>query len=421
MYFNASLVRNINESELNSFLRDKNCSRESGQEGQDTIFWIKDLLDKGKIKSHELNAFFFKELFYGKSNLINVFQIDSCRKLRDEDVWIERLSESYDFECMQFNKIISTYVDPDNPIKIAAINTIFDEEGSITSIKMVLVRFIRIKLNGKESDSCCYIPIEFDLEKKLLFIKIRNQHQIPNPEQRPKATIDKIVGDFKSQMDFSTIEYNINHQEILYNMSKALLEELYESVPNYKNVEEMNDFIDCFIKETIDTIPIINKEKIESNEYIINKGVIDLKDELKRVLQHLVVADYFFNEDVDVFSKNNVSAVITSIKFNDKEENTAKLTGENNAKAIVCSRTFMSIRKSIEAVRTVFSLSIAYRRKRGNIEVKFDASDRDRLTILILNQKYYTKEDFEKIWRLYEKYGKPIVEKATRESQADIG
>lgn len=421
MYVNGCLIRNINESNLNSFLRDKDCIRESGQEGQDTTLWIRDLLDKRKIKSQELNEFLFKELFYGKSNLINVFQIDSCRKLRDEDVWIERLSESYDFECMQFNKIISTCVDPDNPIKIAAIDAMFNGEGKITSIKMVLVRFIRIKLNGKESDSCCYVPIKFDLEKKLLFIKIRNQHLIPNPEQRPKATIDKIVEDFKSQMDFSTVEYNIDHQEVLYKMSKALLKELYESVPNYKKVDNMDDFIECFIKDTIDNIPIINKEKLENGEFIINEGVIDLKDELKRVLQHLVVADYFFNEDIDVFSKNNVSAVITSIKFNDKEENTARLTGENNAKAIVCSRTFMSMRKSIEAVQTVFALSIAYRRKRDNIEVKFDASDRDRLTILILNQKYYTEDDFEKIWRLYEKYEKPIIEEATRESQADIG
>lgn len=420
MYVNGSLIRNVNESMLNNFLTDKGCNRESGEEGQDTALWLASALDKGKINSKELNDFFFKELFYGKSNLINIFKIDSSRMIRDEDVWIERLSESYDFESMNFNKIISTTVNPDNPIKIGAIDTSVDDEGKIECIKMILVRYIRIKLNGKESDSCCYVPVKFDLEKKLFFIKVRHRYNIPNPEHRPKATIDKIVEDFKEQMGFSTIEYGRNHQETLYKMSRALLKELYESIPNYTKVDVMDNKIDMFIEDTVTDIPIKNKEELENGKIIINPGVIDLKDEIKKVLQHLVVADYFFNEDIDVFSKNKVSAVITNIKFNDKEENTAKLTGENNSKAIVCSRTFMSMRKSIEAVETVFALSIAYKREKDNIQVKFDASERDKLSILILNQKYYNEKDFNKIWGLFEEYENSTIEEPTTESKENI-
>ena len=221
-------------------------------------------------------------------------------------------------------------------------------------------------------------------------------------------------------MGFSTIEYGRNHQETLYKMSRALLKELYESIPNYTKVDVMDNKIDMFIKDTVTDIPIKNKEELENGEIIINSGVIDLKDEIKKVLQHLVVADYFFNGDIDVFSKNKVSAVITNIKFNDKEENTAKLTGENNSKAIVCSRTFMSMRKSIEAVETVFALSIAYKREKDNIQIKFDASERDKLSILILNQKYYNEKDFNKIWGLFEEYENSTIEEPTTESKENI-
>lgn len=421
MYVNGCLIRNINENNLTKFLKDRNCIRESGEEGKDTALWLRDLLDKGKVKASELNDFFFEELFCGKSNLINIFQINSCINMRDEEVWVERLSEIYDIDSMQFNKIISTGVDPDTPIKIGSIDTVFDDEGKITSIKMILVRFIRTNLNGKESDSCCYIPLKFDFNNKLFIIKIRNQHGIPNKEHRPKATIDKIVEDFKLQMEFETKEYWKSHQEVLYKMSKGLLEELYESIPNYNSVNKMDGSINIFIEDAIQNMEINNLEKDSEENVEINPGVIDLKDELKKVLQQLVVADYFFNEDVDVFSRNKVSAVITSIKFNDKEENTARLTGENNAKAIVCSRTFMSMRKSIEAVETVFALSIAYKRERDNIEIKFDASERDRLSILILNQKYYTEADFDKVWRLYKKYESTTTKELSGTGEEKVG
>lgn len=421
MYVNGSLIRNINESNLIKFLKDKNCVKESGEEGRETALWLRDLLDEEKVKASELNDFIFKELFYGKSNLINIFQIVSCRTMRDEEVWIERLAEIYNIDSVQFNKIISTTVDPDTPIKIGAIDTVFDDEGKITSIEMILVRYIRINLNGKDSDSCCYIPIKFDFNNKLFIVKIRNQHGIPSKAHRPKATIDKIVEDFKFQMEFETKEYWKSHQEVLYKMSKGLLEELYESIPNYESVDQMDEYVQAFIEDTIKNIKIKNIEKDSEEHVEINPGVIDLKDELKKVLQHLVVADYFFNEDVDVFSKNNVSAVITSIKFNDKEENTARLTGENNSKAIVCSRTFMSMRKSIEAVKTVFALCIAYKRERDNIEVKFDASEKDRLSILILNQKYYTESDFDKVWRLYKKYESETTKEITSKSKDNVG
>lgn len=409
MYVNGSLLKNVNYNNLINFLKDKGCIKSEGESGKDTTSWISGLLDDERITLTELNEFLFQELFYGRSNMINVFEIVSCRKLRDEEVWLERLLESYNINSINFNEIISTVVHQDAPIKIIVMDTLIDEEGKVTCVDMILARYIRINLNGKESDSCCFVPIKFDLDNKLLIIKIRNQYGIPQKEHRPKATLEKIVEDLKLEMDFETITYDYKHQKVLYNMSKGLLEELYKIVPNYNSVNEMDEYVEELIDNVIKNMDISNVEEDAQGKIRINKGVIDLKDEIKKVLQQLVVSDYFFNGNVDVFSKNNVSAVMTSIKFNDKEKNTAKLTGEDNSKVIVCSRTFMSMRKSIEAVENVFALSIAYKRKNDSIEVKLDASEKDRLSILILNQKNYTEEDYNKIWGIYKKYEKKSI------------
>ncbi|SHJ43637.1 hypothetical protein SAMN05444401_3014 [Clostridium amylolyticum] len=421
MYVNGSLIKNINENSLINFLKSKGCIKGEGESGKDTTLWIGELLDNKRITSTELNEFLFQELFYGRSNMINIFEIVSCKKMRDEQVWNERLSESYNINSTNFNEIISTVVHQDTPIKIVAMNTLVDEEGKVICVDIILARYIQINLNGRQSSSCCFIPIKFDLDNKLLIIKIRNQYGIPEKEHRPKATLDKIFEDFKLVMDFETITHDYKHQKVLYNMSKGLLEELYNIVPNYNSLTEMDEYIEGFINNVIDNMDIINVEDDAQGKKIINKGVIDLKDEINKVLQQLVVADYFFNEDIDLFSKNNVSAVITSIKFNDKEKNTARLAGEDNAKVIVCSRTFMSMRKSIEAVENVFALSIAHKRKSDSIEVKFDASEKDRLSILILNQKNYTEEDYNKIWRMYKKYEKKSFNTIERYRKEYVG
>lgn len=414
MYVNGSLIRNINENNLISFLKNKGCVKSEGESGKDNTIWISELLKLGKIDKDELNEFLFRELSYGKSNMINIYEIVSCRNIREEDDWIERLSESYNIDSTNFNNIISTIVHPDAPVKIIAMDTSLDDDERVVIVDMILARYIRVKINGKESDSCCFIPIRFDLDNKLIIAKIRNQYGILQKEHRPKATIDKIIEDLKMELEFETITYDDKHQKVLYRMSKGLLEELYNIVPNYNSIGEMDNYIDIFIKNIIENMDIINIEEELDGRKVINSGVIDLKDEIKKVLQQLVISDYFFNEDIDLFSKKNVSAVITSIKFNDKEKNTARLTGEDNSKAIVCSRTFMSMRKSIDTVENVFSISIAYKRKKDSIQVKFDATEKDRLSILILNQKNYDEEDYNKIWEMYRQYEKKSIKKIKR-------
>ena len=43
-YVNGSLIKNINETKLNQFLKENNCIRTDGQRGKDAKFWLEDLI-----------------------------------------------------------------------------------------------------------------------------------------------------------------------------------------------------------------------------------------------------------------------------------------------------------------------------------------------------------------------------------------
>lgn len=250
-YVNGSLIKNINETKLNQFLKENNCIRTDGQRGKDAKFWLEDLINEGKISTEILNDFFFNELFYGKSNMMNIYKIKSCKNLIDEENWIDGLAEAYDIQSINFNNIMSTGVNPDSPEKIAMFKTVFDEERKISSVKLIIVKYIRAIVNGKESDSCCYLAIEFNIEEKLLIVKIRNRHYIPIKDHRPKASIENVVNTLKWELDFETKIFDDEHQKVLYKMSKGLLEELYQSIPNYNDVHNMEKPIENFIEDTI--------------------------------------------------------------------------------------------------------------------------------------------------------------------------
>ena len=47
------------------------------------------------------------------------------------------------------------------------------------------------------------------------------------------------------------------------------------------------------------------------------------------------------------------------------------------------------------------------------MSVKYDASDIRYLSIHVLNNRYYTEEDFNKIWELYKQYESGDNEKAS--------
>ena len=61
----------------------------------------------------------------------------------------------------------------------------------------------------------------------------------------------------------------------------------------------------------------------------------------------------------------------------------------------------MDLRNSLRVVKNVKSLSIAYKKNRGSMRVKYDAEAEDCLKVLVLSHRNYNEEDFLTIWERY--------------------
>lgn len=100
----------------------------------------------------------------------------------------------------------------------------------------------------------------------------------------------------------------------------------------------------------------------------------------------------------------NTDKYISRIRFNDRDNLTASLTSEKGVKCIFDAKTFMCVRNSLDLVESIVAIVVTFTKKRGLLSVKYDASDRRYLNIHVLNNRYYTADDFNKIWELYKKY-----------------
>ena len=112
-----------------------------------------------------------------------------------------------------------------------------------------------------------------------------------------------------------------------------------------------------------------------------------------------------------------LEAVVARVKFNDAEKVLTSLSGENTSTPIFCTKTFMSLKNRMEETEKIDTLWITKGRKRGNLNLKFDASNEGYLGILINYGIRFNESDMNSALEIYEKYDKKINQKASEDSK----
>jgi hypothetical protein len=203
-------------------------------------------------------------------------------------------------------------------------------------------------------------------------------------------------------------------------MSKGLLDEFFNTIPNIDRLYSLTDLIDEFVDNIMETGLYTNLEVKNVNGKMLkslDRNIVNLNEEILLLLQQAAAFDYFKCKSIESIT-SQISAILVSIKFNDIDNASATLIGEKRNRAIFNSKTFMSIRKSIDLVASVVSLSIAYNKSRGKIVVKYDTSDNGFLRVHIINNRNYDESDFITIWEMYKKYETDSVEEVTEICEA---
>lgn len=421
MQISKSIVINIGDDVIKAFLKEQKISNEKLVSAQNIENLISDLINQGLLNLDALENFLFNELMYGKRRYIRVFKLDKIKNIKYKEDWLDGLSKKYNIKSLEFNNIISSYVSEDDSSKIAAIHTEYDEKQEIRKISILFVFYIRMKDSG---NSLCYIPVEFDLVNKLIVVKSwRRQGIYDDDRYKPLYLMDKTILWLENNLIYSKKPMSDTYKEILYNMTKGLVGELFDKIPSYEDTIKLESDINSFSNSILDKIGLENKVLEKDGTYSLPSGIMDIKDELLKLIQRLTVSDYFMNREFSEVWDMGISAIVNSVKFNDKDNVLAVVSGEDKRKPVFCAKSFLVLLKSIEDSKEVDTIWIAFKYDKKTIRINYDASNDDYyLEIGVLsNQRNFTQKEFEYIWEILTRYESDDNTKIEKVDRAIVG
>lgn len=398
-----SIIDNVRDTKLTNFLKERKVIREDGDKGMKMHLWLQKILDEGKTTIEELNECLYHELMFGHRRFIRSYELKYIRKIKRENDWNEFLM-IYDCPNMNFNRILETTLFNDEKVKIAAMHSIIVGEV----IQRVDILFVyNMEIKNRETDttkhSYSYLPTTLDLNEKTIRIKVWNREDALDGNT-PIEQIENIFNRLKQNLEFDTRLIAIDPQKVLYKMSKALFDNFFKQLPNIDEVEAKKNDMAIITNNFLSGVTLQNTE-YDGGKITMNPEVINVQEEMYKLLQQVALYDYLKDNEIQTLL-DNTDRYISRIRFSDRDNLTASLTSETGVKCIFDAKTFMCVRNSLDLVESIVSIVVSFvpPNSKGLLSVKYDASDRTYLNIHILNNRYYTEEEFAKIWELYKKY-----------------
>ena len=221
-------------------------------------------------------------------------------------------------------------------------------------------------------------------------------------DNTPNAQLDYVYDRLQEYLDFEMKPISNNPQHILYKMSKDLFENFFNQLPNIEEIEAKKKNLDDIVNEMLSGISLQNAE-IEDGKRTMNPEIIDLQEEVYKLIQQVALYDFLKDNPIKSLLWNT-DKYVSRIRFNDKDNLSASLTGEKGVKCIYDTKTFMCIRNSLDLVENIVSIVVTFVKGKSTLSAKYDAADSRFLTVHILGNKYYSGSDFEEVWELYKKY-----------------
>ena len=105
-----SLIENIGEKYIKTYLNDDKNTRLKEQEGIKIADWINKLLLEERINVKNFEDFVFHELFFGRRKQIRVYQLDSITKIKYYSDWEKIFKTEYKINQLEFNSILTTWI-----------------------------------------------------------------------------------------------------------------------------------------------------------------------------------------------------------------------------------------------------------------------------------------------------------------------
>lgn len=402
MHIAKELLYNVSSSNLNRFLSEHDIKNEQKMRYADHRVMLEQFIKDGLITIGDLNDFFYRELLYGHHRLMRVYFMSakSCLQLKHKEGWDE-LMRKFQITDWDYNQIIETIPQRAETIKLA---TIQEERvaGELVRIHLIFVFCMLKDTQSAVESECSYLPVTIDLDQRCMIVKVWNQNGLEK-DSRPQDQLDLVYDTLEETLGIEPDkERTVDPQNVLYDMSKELFNMFFERLPNIKAINEKRQELDGIIDTILKNIPLEHVKQKNGKLYMPN-GIIDLEEELYKMIQQTALYDYREDHALESLLPRE-EKYVSKIRFSDRDNLSANLTGENGVDCIYDAKTFMCIRDSLDIVKRIISLTVNFPRDRGALQVKYEADNYGFLTLHILDGKYYSETEFQQIWELYKEY-----------------
>ena len=416
-----SIIVNVEASYIEQYLNKKGLVRSTEELGQELKYWIDNLLSAGKINIVDFEQFLFNELFWGKRKTIHIYKLDKVKEYKYPEDWENALNEHYNIHSINYCNILKMIPNTTEPRKIVSVQSEENQKGELIRIRLLFACFIQLNGERGYKDSVAYIPVELDFERKIMIIKAWTRQHIAHEEHKAENLLDHIKKLMCIEFKVEIKNFMSRHKKVLFLMSKNLIDEAYSQVPAYNQIDYLVENIKDFEIEIFNTLPLKNINGDGKGNYFLDKGVMNFEAEIRNTLECLAISDYFYDKNFDEIWNLGLEAVVARVKFNDEEKVLTSLSGENTSAPIFCTKTFMALKNRMEETKQIEILWVTMERKRGNLNLKFDASNTEYLEMLIRYGIRFNERDMNSALEIYEKYEEKLNQQITRRCEIAVG
>ena len=416
-----SIIVNVEASYIEQYLNKKGLVRSTEKLGQELKYWIDNLLSAGKINIVDFEQFLFNELFWGKRKTIHIYKLDKVKEYKYPEEWENALNEHYNIHSINYCNILKMIPNTTEPRKIVSVQSEENQKGELIRIRLLFACFIQLNGERGYKDSVAYIPVELDFERKIMIIKAWTRQHIAHEEHKAENLLDHIKKLMCIEFKVEIKNFMSRHKKVLFLMSKNLIDEAYSQVPAYNQIDYLVENIKDFEIEIVNTLPLKNINGDGKGNYFLDKGVMNFEAEIRNTFECLAISDYFYDKNFDEIWNLGLEAVVARVKFNDEEKVLTSLSGENTSAPIFCTKTFMALKNRMEETKQIEILWVTMERKRGNLNLKFDASNTEYLEMLIRYGIRFNERDMNSALEIYEKYEEKLNQQITRRCEIAVG
>ena len=311
------IVDNVGEEYINTYLRSKRYVKAEEQDGKSVEYRVNALIEQGELDLEDFEKFLLEELFYGKRKSIRFYKLDTAYKLKKPEDWLSKLRETYKVESLDFTEIMKTIPSPEHCLRIAAVSSDVDRKGNLEKIDILFVAYTEVSENGRIRSTVAYYPVEVDLKEKRMVIKAWNRQGLCEG-YKLEEQFDHIAMILSLSFGVKTKPFMATHKKALHHMSRGLVTEVYNKIPSFNQIRELENPIQTFEQEVLKKLSLKNVKE-QDGEKTLGKNIFDFKDEVEKMLEKLCISDYFYDIPYDEIWKMGVKTIVSKIKFKDLE------------------------------------------------------------------------------------------------------